>query len=138
VFQKLTDIGNGIDRLRRAAMVVGSPRYSEICRERSLASDSIDDIPTREALQLLLARVENAAFGTSGNSVHRKESIGNARGRLLQAAREMAEKTGKRLADIIVEVSEGKLSLDGLRDLADTDVPLVLAVTSRILNGGNQ
>ena len=138
VFQKLTDIGNGIDRLRRAATVVGTARYSEICRELNLASDSIDDIPRREALQLLLARVEQAAFGTNGNGVQRKESIGNARGRLLQAAREMAEKTGKRLADIIVEVSEGKLSLDGLRDLTDADVPLVSAVTSQILNGGDQ
>jgi hypothetical protein len=138
VLQKLTDIGNGIDRLRRAATVVGSVRYSEICRELNLASDSIDHIPRREALELLLGRVEHAAFGRNGNGGERKDSVGNARGRLLQAAREMAEKTGKRLADIIVKASEGKLSLDGLRDLTDADVPLVSAVTSQILNGGDQ
>jgi hypothetical protein len=129
LIQKLTDIGNGIDRLRRAASAVGSVRYSEICSELNLVSDSIDDIPTREALQVLLSRVEQSG--------QRNESIGNARGRLLQAAREIAEKTGKRLADIIAEVSEGKLSLDGLRDLTDADVPLVSTVTSRILGGGN-
>ncbi len=138
VFRKLTDIGNGIDRLRRAATVVGSVRYSEICRELNLAGDSIDDIPTREALQVLLGRVKHAVLGTNGNCVQRKESIGNARARLLQAARAVAEKTGKRLADIIADVSEGKLSLDGLRDLTDADVPLISAITSRILNGGDR
>jgi hypothetical protein len=45
----------------------------------------------------------------------------------------LAEKTGKRLADIIAEASDGKLSLDGLRDLTDADVSLVSEATSRIV-----
>jgi hypothetical protein len=58
--------------------------------------------------------------------------MGEARGRLLQAARQMAEKTGKRLTAIIAEASEGKLSLETLKDLRDADVALVSSVTSRI------
>ena len=61
VFEKLTDIGNGIDRLRRAAAAIGDARYSAICRDLNLASESIDDIPDRDALKLLLARVEAEA-----------------------------------------------------------------------------
>jgi hypothetical protein len=133
IFQKLTDIGNGIDRLRRAAAVVGDARYSMICRELNFASESINDIPDREALQHLLARVEAEAAGKNGD--HRSaltRGIGDARGRLLQAARQLADKTGRRLADIIAETSDGKLSLDGLRDLTDADIPLLSAAISRI------
>jgi hypothetical protein len=136
VFQKLTDIGNGVDRLRRATAAVGDARYTAICRELNLASEAIDDIPTRDALQRLLARVEAEAAGRNGNGAHSTRSIGDARGRLLQAARQRAEKTGKRLADIIADASEGKLSLEGLRDLTDADVPLVSATMARISNGG--
>jgi hypothetical protein len=136
IFQKFTDIGNGIDRLRRAAAAVGSARYTVICRELDLVSETVDDIPTRDALQRLIARVESEAAGRNGNGAHSTRSIGDARGRLLQAARQMAEKTGKRLADIIANASEGKLSLEALRDLTDADVPLVSATMARISNGG--
>jgi hypothetical protein len=125
VFTKLADIGKGIDRLRRGAVRLGEERYSTICRELNLANESINDIPDRDALQRLLARVE-------GEHAGKNVGIANARGRLLQAARKLAEKTGKRLADIIAEASDGKLSLDGLRDLTDADVPFVSAATSRI------
>ena len=138
IFQKLTDIGNGIDRLRRAAADVEDARYSVMCRELNLASESINDIPDRDALQRLLARVE--AEGSGKNADARGASargIGDARGRLLQASRQMADKTGRRLADIIAEASEGKLSLEGLRDLTDADVPLVSATMARISNGGH-
>ncbi len=125
LLQKLTDVGKGIDRLRRAAATIGDAQYATICRELNLASESINDIPDRDALQRLLARVEGEHAGKSGG-------IAIARGRLLQAARKLAEKTGKRLADIIGEASDGKLSLDGLRDLTDADVPFVSAATSRM------
>ena len=138
ILQKLTDIGNGIDRLRRAASAVGEPRYTVICRDSKLSSASIDDIPRRDALQGLLARVEAEAAGKNGNGARSQSigRIGDARGRLLQAARQMADKTGRRLADIIVEASEGKLSLEGLRDLTDADVSLASAAMSRISNRG--
>ena len=134
ILQKFTDIGNGIDRLRKAATGVGEMRYSEICRELNLASESIHDIPDRDALQRLLARVESETTGRNGNTRGlSKARIGDARGRLLQAARKLAEKSGKRLADVIAEPSDGKLSLDGLRDLTDADVALVSATTARVV-----
>jgi hypothetical protein len=61
VFEKLTDIVKGIDRLRKAAGAIGGQRYAAICREMNLASESIDDIPDRDALKNLLARVEAEA-----------------------------------------------------------------------------
>ena len=67
LFEKLTDIGNGIDRVQRAAAVVGEARYSAICRELNFASESMDDIPNRDALKLLLTRVEAEAAEKSGN-----------------------------------------------------------------------
>jgi len=134
VFEKLSDLGNGIDRLRRAAVAVGDARYSIICRELNFPSESIDDIADRDALKLLLARVEREAAAKNGNSTPGTPAaaISDARGRLLQAARKTADRTGKRLAVVIVEASDGKLSLDGLRNLTDADVPLVSAATARI------
>ena len=135
IFQTLTDMGKGIDRLRRAAAGVGDARYSMICRELNFASESMNDIPDRDALQRLLVRVEGETAGKNDGGARgaSRGGIADARGRLLQAARKLAEKTGKRLADIIAEASDGKLSLDGLRDLTDADVSLVSAATSRMV-----
>ena len=134
LFDKLTDIGNGLERVQRAAAAIGEARYSAICRELNFASEMIDDIPNRDALKLLLTRVEAEAGAKSGNGAHGSPmiGIGDARGQLLQAARKLAERTGKRLADVIAEASDGKLTLDGLRNLTDADVSVVSAATSRM------
>ena len=66
ILQKLADIGNGIDRLRRAAASVGEEQYSMIWRELSLSSESINDIPDRATLQRLLARTEEGAATKNG------------------------------------------------------------------------
>lgn len=134
VFEKLADIGNGIDRLRRAAALIGDGRYAAICRELNFASESIDDIPDRDALKLLLGRVETEAAGKNGSDAHPAPAmaIGDARGRLLQAARKMADKTGKRLADVISEASDGRLTLDSLKNLTDSDVAIVSAATAQM------
>jgi hypothetical protein len=136
--EKLTDMANGVDRLRRAAAVIGDTRYSALCRELGLASEAIDDIPDRDALKTLLARVEAVATGrndagTAGGSA---ASIGEARGRLLQAARKAGDRSRKRLADVIAEASDGKLSLEGLKNLSEADVALVTATTARVGGGG--
>jgi hypothetical protein len=137
ILPKLSDIANGIDRLRKAAGAVGDAQYSAICRDLNLGSESINDIPDRDTLQRLLGRVEAEAAGMNGTGRSPvKGRIGDARGRLLQAARKLAEKSGKRFADVIAEASDGKLSLDGLRDLTDADVALVSAVTARMAEGG--
>jgi hypothetical protein len=138
LLQKLSDIGNGIERLRKAAGAIGDAQYSAICRKLNLGSGSINDIPDRDTLQHLLGRVEAVAAGMNGNGrIPAKGRIGDARGRLLQSARRLAEKNGKRFADVIAEASDGKLSLDGLRDLTDADVALVFAATSRMAEGGD-
>lgn len=120
--------------MQRAAALVGESRYSAICRELNFASESIDDIPNRDALKLLLTRVEAEAAEKSGNGAHGSPTIGigDARGQLLQAARKLAERTGKRLADVIAEASDGKLTLDGLKNLTDADASAVSAATSRM------
>lgn len=133
VFERLTDLGNGIDRLKRAVAVIGESRYSAICRELNFASESIDDIPNRDALKTLLTRIEAEAVETSSAGASAPTlSIADARGRLLQAARKTAERTRKRLADVIAEASDGKLSLDGLKNLTDADVSLVATAMSRM------
>jgi hypothetical protein len=133
LFEKFIDIGNGVDRLRRAAAAMGEEQYSIICRELNVVSVSIDDIPDRDALQRLVTLLEADSKRNNGHVLAASiRGIGDARGRLLQAARRVAEKTGRRLADLIAETSEGKLSLDGLRDLTDADVPLVSAAISRM------
>lgn len=136
-----TPVGRGLRprlmyrSLLRQCAGVGDERYSIICRELNFAGVSINDIPDRDALHRLLARVEQETVGKNGGGVRgtATRGIADARGHLLQAARKLAEKTGKRLADIIAEASDGKLSLDGLRDLTDADVSLVSAATSRMV-----
>jgi hypothetical protein len=134
VFEKLTDISNGIGRLRTAAAAIGEAQYAAICRELNFAGDSVDNIPDRNALRLLVERVEAAAKklepGNGGSA--QTIDIAEARGQLLQAARKTADRTGKRLADVITEASDGRLSLDALKNLTDEDVPVVAAATSAI------
>jgi hypothetical protein len=140
VLDKLTDIGNGIERLRRAAGVIGNTQYSALCRALGLASEATDDIPDRETLKALLQRAEAESERTngSGSASSTAVSIGEARGRLLQAARKAADRNRRRLADVIAEASDGKLSLEELKNLTDADVVLVTAATERIGDGGGQ
>jgi hypothetical protein len=93
-----------------------------------------NDIPDCDALHRLLLRVEAEAAGMNGGGRNSpKRHIGDARERLLATAREIANRTGRRLGDIIAEASDGTLSLRGLRDLTDADVPLVSSTTSRMV-----
>jgi hypothetical protein len=68
--------------LRRAAAILGDSRYAVICRELNLASEWIADIPDRDALKLLLGRVEAEAAAQNGShlQVPASISIGDARG----------------------------------------------------------
>jgi hypothetical protein len=134
VLEKLTDIGNGITRLQQAREAVGEALYSAICRDLNLASESIDDIPDRDVLRLLLARAE-AEAGKDGHEAGTQSCVGGiaeARGRLLHAARKVADRTRKRLADVIAETSNGTLSLEGLKRLTDANIPEVEAATARL------
>jgi hypothetical protein len=139
VMDRLTDLANGIARLGKAAEAIEPARYMAICRELNLASDSSDDIPDRTSLRMLVSRVEqeaaakqNATCVRTGSAV----SIADARGRLLQAARKAAEnpRRGRRgsLGGIVAEASDGKLSIETLKNLTDADVPTVEAAIAKI------
>lgn len=128
VLDKLSDIAKGIERLRTAGNSIGEARYAAICRELNLASESIDDIPDRQTLQQLLQKAEAEAGGTPTQPSHlagTRASIEDARGRLLQVARRVADACGRRLADVISDASGGKVSLDSLKSLTDSDAPTV-------------
>jgi hypothetical protein len=134
VMDKLTDLSRGIERLVAGKAALGDAAYSALCREMNLASNSIDDIPDRDTLRVLVERVEEQARSkapaTTTNSASGR--IAEARGRLLQAARKHADRTRKRLADVIEQASVGTLTLEGLKDLTDANVPEVEAATARL------
>ncbi len=119
VMDKLTDLSRGIERLVAGKAVLGDAAYSVLCREMNMASDSIDDIPDRDTLRVLVERVEEQARSKAPTAATSPTSgrIAEARGRLLQAARKHADRTRKRLADVIEQASVGTLTLEGLKDL---------------------
>jgi len=142
VMERLNDIAHGIKRLGKAAEVVGPSRYEAICKELNFASDSIDDIPDRNALRVLLTRVEAEAAAKQKNSSAGSDGgagIAEARGRLLQAARKAAENRRSgwpaSLGEVIARGSDGNLSLDALKNLTDADVAGVQAAIRKIEGG---
>ena len=134
VMDKLTDLSRGIERLVAGKAALGDAAYSALCRETNLASDSIDDIPDRDTLRVLVERVEEQAPSKAPTAAASPASgrIAEARGRLLQAARKHADRTRKRLADVIEQASVGTMTLEGLKDLTDANLPEVEAATARL------
>lgn len=134
VMDKLTDLSRGIERLVAGKATLGDAAYSGLCREMNLASDSIDDIPDRDTLRVLVEKVEEQARSKAPTPATSPASgqIAEARGRLLQAARKHADRTRKRLADVIEQASVGTLTLEGLKDLTEANVPEVEAATARL------
>lgn len=137
VMERLTDIVNGVARLRNAAEAIGGERYGAICRELNLASDSIDDIPDRNTLRLLVTKVETESDRSNSGRVPPSITIADARGRLLQAARRVAESSGengqsRRLADVILQASDGTITLDSFRAMTEADTARVLEVAKRL------
>jgi hypothetical protein len=61
-----------------------------------------------------------------------QSAIEAARGRLLRAAREVAGRTGRRLADVILDASGGMLRLESLKALGDCDVTRVESAIQRL------
>lgn len=138
VFDKLTDLAKGVERLRAASAKLGDGRYAAICRELNLASDSLDDVPDRDALCALLSSVE-AEVGTeiSGSAPQQvRGSIEELRGKLLQAARNIADsgRTGwpAKFGEVITQATDGKVTLERLKSLTDADAPVLEAALSRL------
>ena len=138
VLEKLTDLAKGVERLRAASGKLGEGRYAAICRELNLASDSLDDLPDRQSLCLLLKRVESevgspiatAVVPTGGTSME------VLRGKLLLAARKMAE-SGRpgwpaRFADVIAHATEGRVTLGDLKSLSAADVPILESALDKL------
>jgi hypothetical protein len=132
-FEKLTDLARGIARLRAAVERAGAEVYTRLCEELNVASDSIDDIPSRDVLRRMVDRMEIAAADAdakSGTAAERTEakatngkrrSIGDLRGCLLIEARRVATGQRKSLATVIAEASRGAFSLSTLMKLTDAD-----------------
>ena len=138
VFEKLTDLAKGIERLRTASTKLPDGRYAAICRELRFASDSVDDIPDREALCALLKRVEAEAAATRTDAAQQpvNRSIEELRGKLLQAARKVAD-SGRagwpaKFGDVIAKATDGKVTLEQLKNLAEADAPVIEAALSKL------
>ena len=74
VFDKLQDLARGLERLRTAIAKCGAQRYSDLCRELNLASDSLDDVPDRATLRRLVETLEGEAASAPRCGEHRGRS----------------------------------------------------------------
>jgi hypothetical protein len=139
VLEKLTDLAKGVERLRAASAKLGDGRYSAICRELNLASDSLDDVPDRDALSALLNRVESETGGARPVPVSTASTgkIEALRGQLLQAARKVAE-SGRpgwpvKFGDVITHATEGRVTLTDLKSLGAEHVPVLESALAKLV-----
>ena len=139
VLEKLTDLTKGVERLRAASSKLGESRYAAICQELNLASDSLDDLPNREALCVLLSRVESEAGASTSAAVAPigVVTIEALRGRLLQAARKVAERGRPgwpvKFGDVIAQATEGRVTLADLKSLGAEDVAVLESALAKLV-----
>jgi hypothetical protein len=139
IFEKLQDLARGVERLRGAVAKAGEQRYSTLCREMNLASESIDDIPDRATLRQILQILEAEAGanesrptqhggGAPTNAPANGEGdLGELRGRLLREAARVSGAMNRTLGDVIQEAAKGAFTLATLRTLGDSDASKVEA-----------
>jgi hypothetical protein len=144
VFEKLQDLARGVERLRVAVAKAGEQRYSTLCREMSLASDSIDDIPDRATLRQLLQILEPEAGMEQSRTAQNDEGapgtaraacgsdLGELRGRLLREAARVSGSTNRTLGDVIQQASKGAFTLATLRTLGDSEAGKVEAALKEL------
>jgi len=135
----LQDLARGVERLRAAVAKAGEQRYSTLCREMNLASESIDDIPDRARLRQILQILEAEAGanesrptqhggGAPTNAPANGEGdLGELRGRLLREAARVSGAMNRTLGDVIQEAAKGAFTLATLRTLGDSDASKVEA-----------
>jgi len=132
-FEKLQDMARGVERLRAAIAKAGDQRYSALCRELNLASESIDDIPDRSVLRRLVETLEvesgsaqmphGASNGAVGNgSQHDTPRLSELRGRLLREANRVSAATGRSLAVVINQAANGTFTFATLKTLGAADI----------------
>ena len=141
VFEKLTDLTNGIERLRAASAKLPEGRYATICQELNFASDSLDDIPDRDGLCSLLKRVDTESRSAKADPPQPQTtgSIADLRGKLLQAARKVAD-SGRagwptKFGDVIAQATDGKVTLEQLKNLTDADSLVIAAALEKLSTG---
>lgn len=128
VFERLQDLARGVERLRAAIGKVGERRYSELCREMNVASDSVDDIPDRATLRKLLQILESEAGLKQTNSSPKDgANLGELRGRLLHEAARVSGATNRTLADLIEKAAKGAFTLATLHSLPESEAEKVAA-----------
>ena len=130
-FEKLQDMARGVERLRAAVAKAGDQRYSALCRELNLASESIDDIPDRTVLRRLVETLEGGSTqtpngtsnGAAGNGSQRDTAgLSELRGRLLREANRVSGATGRPLAVVINQAANGTFTFANLRTLGAADI----------------
>jgi hypothetical protein len=142
-FEKLQDMARGVERLRAAVAKAGDQRYSALCRELNLASESIDDIPDRTVLRRLVETLEGdcrptqswngPSHGAAGNGNHKgAASLSELRGRLLHEANRVSSAARRPLADVINEAAKGTFNFATLKTLGDADIGKVLAALTEL------
>ena len=131
--EKLQDTSRGVERLRAAIAKAGDQRYSALCRDLNLASESIDDIPDRTVLRRLVETLEGeristqtpngASNGAAGSGSQRDTtSLSELRGRLLREANRVSSVTGQSLAAVINQAANGTFTFANLRTLGAADI----------------
>ena len=132
-FEKLQDMARGVERLRAAVAKAGDQRYSALCRELNLASESIDDVPDRTVLRRLVETLEGESGstqtpkgtsngGTGNGSQGDAASLSELRGRLLREANRVSSATGRPLAAVINQAANGAFTFANLRALRAADI----------------
>jgi hypothetical protein len=139
VFERLHDTARGVERLRAAVSKTGDQRYSALCRELNLASESIDDIPDRTVLRRLVETLEAEADqqnarrnGGAEQGLGGQASLSDLRGRLLQEAARVSGATNRTLAEVINQAANGTFSFATLRTLGEADVGKVRAALTEL------
>ena len=144
VLEKLQDLARGVERLNASFAKIGKDRYSSLCREMGLASDSIDDIPDRETLRRLLQTLKaelgwdqtKTAKDNRSVDAHARAQDGSdlstLRGRLLREAARVTGATNRTLGDVIQEAATGAFNLATLKALGAADIGKVEAALHKL------
>ncbi len=131
VTEKLEDTLRGLERLRAVTLVVGQQRYSQLCRELNFASASLDDIPDRKGLRMLLdtlekeaatiARQLNGSFRPPRNGAPADATgataaneLGEARNALVKEARRVAQLRQLKVSEVVDRAAKGAFTLANL------------------------
>ena len=132
-FDRLQDLVRGVKRLRTAIRKCGPQRYSALCRELNLPSDSLDDVPDRATLRRLVETLEGEAASNHGaERTGAAADLGELRGRLLREAARVSSANNRTLSDVIREAAEGAFTLASLKSLDGADTAKVQAALRKL------